>query len=81
MTGLAGGGALVGAAVKAGPGRPMLVILASAVTLPFVAFTWWAIVTPILTVVALVIGLAATGVVRRSKDDAKTALSTNAQVP
>jgi hypothetical protein len=29
-------------------------------TLPFVALTWWAIVTPLLSVVALAVGLAAT---------------------
>ena len=73
-------GVLIAAAIKGGPSRPMLVILASAATLPFVALTWWTIVAPMFTIVALVIGLAATGVVRRSNGAASATISTDSRV-
>ena len=60
-TGLVAGCVLIAAAILSRPGRRTTVILLVAATLPFVASTWWTIVTPLLTVVALAIGLAATG--------------------
>ena len=59
--GLVAGGALIAAAIMSAPGRRTLVIVLVAATLPLVAMTWWTIVTPVLTVVALAISLAATG--------------------
>ena len=58
--GLVAGDALIAAAVMSVPGRQKLVIVLVAATSPFVAMTWWTIATPVLTVVALAIGLAAT---------------------
>ena len=57
--GLVGGGALIAAAVLTKPGRRTTVILVAA-PWPFAILTWWTIVTPLLTVVAFVIGVAAT---------------------
>ena len=59
--GLIAGVVLIAAAIMARPGRrPIMGVLAAA-TLPFAVLTWWTIVTPLLTVVAFVIGLAAAG--------------------
>jgi hypothetical protein len=59
--GLVAGGALIAAAVVlTNSGRQALVSGLVAATLPFAALTWWTIVTPLLTVVAFVIGVAAT---------------------
>jgi hypothetical protein len=58
--GFVAGVALIAAAILGGPGRRMLVVALVAATLPFVALTWWTIVTPLLTVVALAVGLAVT---------------------
>ena len=59
--GLVAGGVLAAAAIFSRPGRRTMVLLLVAATSPFVASTWWTIVTPLLTVAALAIGLAATG--------------------
>jgi hypothetical protein len=59
--GVLAGGALIAASVVVGPGRRAIVALLVAATSPFAVLTWWTIVTPLLTVVALAIGLAATG--------------------
>jgi hypothetical protein len=59
-TGLIAGSALIAAALLARPGRRMLVAVLLAATVPFAALTWWTIVTPLLTLVALAIGFAAT---------------------
>jgi hypothetical protein len=66
--GLVAGGVLIGAAILARPGRRTMTAALVAATLPFVAMTWWTIVTPLLTVVAFVIGFAATGRSVRSTD-------------
>ena len=66
--GLVAGGVLIGAAILARPGRRTMTAALVAATLPFVAMTWWTIVTPLLTVVAFVIGFAATGRSVRSID-------------
>ena len=58
--GLVAGGALIAAAVLTKPGRQPTVSLLVAASLPFAILTWWTIVTPLLTVVAFVIGVAAT---------------------
>ena len=59
--GLVAGGALIAAAVLTKPGRQTTVSLLVAASLPFAILTWWTIVTPLLTVVAFAIGVAATG--------------------
>ena len=67
-TGLVAGGALIAAAIVARPGRKTMIVVLVAATVPFAALTWWTVVTPLLTVVALAIGLAtSTGNVRRSR--------------
>jgi len=58
--GLVAGGALIAAAIQTKPGRQTRVSLLVAASLPFAILTWWTIVTPLLTVVAFVIGVAAT---------------------
>jgi hypothetical protein len=58
--GLVAGGALVVPAIISKPSRRTTVTVLVAATLPFVALTWWTIVTPLLSVVALAVGLAAT---------------------
>ena len=58
--GLLAGGVLVAAAIMTRPGRRTLVAVLLAVTVPFAALTWWTIVTPLLTLVALAIGFATT---------------------
>jgi hypothetical protein len=68
VAGLVAGGALIAAAVLAMPGRQMIVSGLVAATLPFAILTWWAIVTPLLTVVAFAVGVAAVrGSVSRTK--------------
>jgi hypothetical protein len=57
---LVAGGALVVAAIVSRPSRRTTVTVLVAATLPFVALTWWTIVTPLLSVSALAVGLAAT---------------------
>ena len=57
--GILAGGALIAAAVLGRPDRQVMVGVLVAATMPFAALTWWTLVTPLLTVVALVIGLAA----------------------
>lgn len=72
--GLVAGAALVAAAVLARPGRRTISAALVAATLPFAALTWWTVVTPLLTVVALAIGLVATGHgVRRAGAPPRTA--------
>jgi hypothetical protein len=66
--GLVGGAALIMAAVLGRPGRRTAVLLLVASTLVFVALTWWTIVTPLLTLVALSLGVAVTH--RRPRSDA-----------
>lgn len=58
--GILAGVALIAAAVLARPGRRLVVIGLVAVTLPFAIATWWAIIPPMVTVVAFVIGMGAT---------------------
>ena len=58
--GLVAGAALIAAAVLTKPGRQTTVSLLVAASLPFAILTWWTIVTPLLTVVAFAIGVAAT---------------------
>jgi hypothetical protein len=60
VAGLLAGAALIAAALTATPGRRTLIAVLVAATLPFVALTWWTIVTPAVTVVAFAIGAAAT---------------------
>jgi hypothetical protein len=60
IAGVLAGGALIAAAVVTRPGRQALVGVLVAASLPFAVLTWWTIVTPLLTVVALTIGLATT---------------------
>ncbi|HYN34484.1 MAG TPA: hypothetical protein VES40_17805, partial [Ilumatobacteraceae bacterium] len=67
--GLLAGAALIAAAVLARPGRGLIVSGLVAVTLPFAILTWWAIIPPLLTVVAFVIGVAVT----RSPDTSRPA--------
>ena len=67
-TGLVAGGALIAAAVVPRPGKRTMMAVLVAATLPFAVLTWWTIVTPLLTVVAFVIGFAATGRNVRSTD-------------
>lgn len=68
VAGLVAGGALIAAAILTRPGSKTLVVVLVAATVPFAALTWWTTVTPLLTVVALAIGLAATtGNVRRTR--------------
>jgi len=59
--GLVAAGGLVAAAVEAGSvRRPMAAALIVA-TVPFAVLTWWTVVTPLVSVAALVIGLTAAG--------------------
>ena len=58
--GLVAGSALIAAAVLTKPSRTTTVSLLVAASLPFAILTWWTIVTPLLTVVAFVIGVAVT---------------------
>jgi hypothetical protein len=58
--GFIAGGALIAAAIMVRPGSKSMIAVLVAATLPFAALTWWTVVTPLLTVVALAIGLAAT---------------------
>ena len=60
-TGIFAGGALMAAAILTRAGRRLMVGALVAATLPFAALTWWTIVTPLLTAVALAIGVFATG--------------------
>jgi hypothetical protein len=57
--GLLAGGVVVAAAIMTKPGRRTLVVVLVAASVPFAALTWWTIATPLLTVVAFAIGLAA----------------------
>ena len=59
--GLVAGVALVAAAIMTRPGRRTIVTVLVAATLPFAILTWWTIVTPLLTIVALTIGVATAG--------------------
>ncbi len=58
--GIVASGALIAAAASARPGRLLIVGSLVAATLPFAILTWWAIVPPLLTTVAFVVGLTAT---------------------
>ncbi len=58
--GLTAGGSLIAAAVLTKPGRQTASSVLVAASLPFAILTWWTIVTPLLTIVAFVIGFAAT---------------------
>ncbi len=58
--GLVAGGVVIAAAVLVQPGRKTTVSLLVVASLPFAILTWWTIVTPLLTAVAFVIGVAAT---------------------
>jgi hypothetical protein len=60
ITGLIAGAALITAAAMATPGRRGLVTILVAAALPFAILAWWAVVPPLVVVVALLIGLAAT---------------------
>ena len=68
--GLVAGGALIAAAVLTKPGRTTTVNLLVAASSPFAILTWWTIVTPLLTVVAFVIGVAVTRASVVTRDDA-----------
>jgi hypothetical protein len=57
--GILAGGALIAAAVFGRPDRQVMVGVLVAATTPFAALTWWSLITPLLTAVALVIGIAA----------------------
>ncbi len=59
--GLVAGGGLIAAAIISKPSRRTIVTVLVTATLPFVALTWWTIVTPLVSVVALAIALALTG--------------------
>lgn len=61
VAGVAAGGALIAAGILAVPGRRSTIAGLIVVTVPFAGLTWWTIVTPVLTLVALAIGLATTG--------------------
>lgn len=63
-TGLVAGGALIAAAIVSSAGKRTIVVLLVVASLPFVALTWWTIVTPLVTIAALVIGLAGAGQTR-----------------
>ena len=78
-TGLVAGGALIAAAVLTKPGRKTTVSLLAAASLPFAILTWWTIVTPLLTIVAFVIGVAATRVCVVIRVDAGIAATPNAR--
>jgi hypothetical protein len=58
--GVIAGSALSAAAILATQGRRTIVSVLVIGSLPFAAMTWWTIVTPVLTVVAYMIGVAAT---------------------
>jgi hypothetical protein len=58
--GLVAGASLIGAAILDRPKRRTLVLVSGVLQLPFVALTWWTIITPLLAVVAVTVGLAAT---------------------
>ena len=77
--GLVAGGALIAAAVLTKPGRQTTVSLLVAASLPFAILTWWTIVTPLLTIVAFVIGVAATRVCVVIRVDAGIAATPNAR--
>jgi hypothetical protein len=77
--GLVAGGALIGAAILARPGKRTMIAVLVAATLPFAVLTWWTIVTPLLTVVAFVIGFAATGRSVRSTDAGTSAAQLDRQ--
>jgi hypothetical protein len=61
VSGIIAGGALIAAALTSMASRRTRVIVLVAATLPFAALTWWTVVTPLITVVALAIGFATTG--------------------
>ena len=66
--GVVAGGALIAAAILTRPGGKTMIAGLVAATVPFAALTWWTVVTPLLTVVAVAIGLAAsTANVRRTR--------------
>ncbi len=69
--GLVAGGALITAAILTSPGKRTIVVLLVVASLPFVALTWWTIVTPLVTIAALVIGLATTASAARSDTPAR----------
>ena len=71
--GVVAGGTLIAAAIISKPTRRSLVTVLVAATLPFVALTWWTIVTPLLSVVALAVALAATRHSVRSTPDGRGA--------
>lgn len=61
VAGLLAGLALIAAAMRAGSHTRAMITLLIVATLPFAVLTWWTIVTPLISVVGLVIGLAAVG--------------------
>lgn len=66
--GLVACGALIAAAVLIKSGSRSMIAVLGVATVPFAALTWWTVVTPLLTAVALAIGLATTtGNVRRAR--------------
>jgi hypothetical protein len=58
--GIAAGAALIAAAVLVRPGRRRVVSGLTAATLPFAIATWWAILPPLVSIVAFAIGMAGT---------------------
>jgi hypothetical protein len=64
--GLVAGGALIAAATLARSGSKTMIALLVVATVPFAALTWWTVVTPLLTFVALAIGLATTARIVRT---------------
>ena len=58
--GLVAGGVVIAAAFLTKRGRKTTVSLLVMASLPFAILTWWTVVTPMLTTVAFVIGVAAT---------------------
>jgi hypothetical protein len=57
--GLVAGGVLIAAAILTAAAKRLTISLLVAASLPFAILTWWTIVTPLLTVVAFVIGVIA----------------------
>lgn len=68
VAGLVAGSALIAAAVLSRPTRRMVVPVFVVATTPFALSTWWTIVTPLITVVALAIGFAITAQTTHSID-------------
>ncbi len=73
LLGILGALELLMAVSAAPPGRQTTVSLLVAASLPFAILTWWTIVTPLLTVIAFVIGVATTRISRIARGDAGAA--------